>query len=52
MRSGYLLVAAIACACLSYYCIERPMLRVRERRSRRAATEISAQVLEAPAAAA
>jgi peptidoglycan/LPS O-acetylase OafA/YrhL len=52
MRSGWLVIAAIACACLSYYFIERPMLRVRERRSRRAATEIAARVLDATATAA
>jgi peptidoglycan/LPS O-acetylase OafA/YrhL len=52
MRSGYLVFAAIACACLSYYFIERPMLRVRERRSLRAATEISKPVLEASPTAA
>lgn len=52
MRSGYLVIAAIACACLSYYCIERPMLRIRERRSRRPATEIIAPSLKASATAA
>jgi peptidoglycan/LPS O-acetylase OafA/YrhL len=52
MRSGYLVFAAIACACLSYYFIERPMLIVRERRSLRAATEISTPVLEASPTAA
>ncbi len=51
MRSGYLVIAAIACACVSYYCIERPMLRVRERR-RRVAVEIKAPRLEASATAA
>lgn len=52
MRSGYLVFAALACACLSYYFIERPMLRVRDRRNRQAANEISERVLEAPPAAA
>jgi peptidoglycan/LPS O-acetylase OafA/YrhL len=52
MRSGYLVFAAIACACLSYYFVERPMLKVRERRSLRAATEISQPVLEASPTAA
>jgi peptidoglycan/LPS O-acetylase OafA/YrhL len=52
MRSGYLVFAAIACACLSYYFVERPMLRVRERRSSRAASEISERSLEASASAA
>jgi len=52
MRSGYLVFAAIACATLSYYFIERPMLRVRDRRNRQTAREITDPVLEAPAAAA
>jgi peptidoglycan/LPS O-acetylase OafA/YrhL len=52
MRSGFLVFAAIGCAILSYYFIERPMLRVRDRRNRQAASEISEQVLEVPAAAA
>ena len=52
MRSGYLVLAALACACLSYYFIEKPMLRVREKRSHRAAAEIRAQRLEASATAA
>lgn len=52
MRSGYLALAAVACACLSYYLIERPMLRVRERRSGRATNEISQPNLEASPTAA
>jgi peptidoglycan/LPS O-acetylase OafA/YrhL len=52
MRSGYLVFAAVACACLSYYLIERPMLRVRERRSGRATSEISQPDLEASPTAA
>lgn len=52
MRSGYLVFAALGCACLSYYFIERPMLRVRDRRNRQAAREISERALEARAAAA
>jgi peptidoglycan/LPS O-acetylase OafA/YrhL len=49
MRSGYLVVAAVACACLSYYFVEKPMLRVREKRSRQVTAEISAARLEASA---
>jgi peptidoglycan/LPS O-acetylase OafA/YrhL len=52
MRSGYLVFAAIACACLSYYLIERPMLRVRERRRSRPANEIGEPGLAASATAA
>ena len=32
LRSGYFALAAVACACGSYYLVERPMLRLRERR--------------------
>jgi peptidoglycan/LPS O-acetylase OafA/YrhL len=36
LHFGYLLVLpALACACLSYYIVEQPMLRLRERLSRR-----------------
>jgi peptidoglycan/LPS O-acetylase OafA/YrhL len=36
LHLGYLLVLpALACACLSYYVVEQPMLRLRERLSRR-----------------
>jgi len=52
MRSGYLVFAAIACACLSYYLIERPMLRVRERRSSRPVNETGESGLAASATAA
>jgi len=52
MRSGDRAFAAVACACLSYYLVERPMLRVRERRSARATTEISQPNLEASPTAA
>lgn len=32
MRSGYFALAALVCACGSYYLVERPMLRLRDRR--------------------
>ena len=36
LHFGYFLVVpAFACACLSYYCVEQPMLRLRERLDRR-----------------
>jgi len=39
LHFGYfLLVPTVACACLSYYCIEQPMLRIRERFERNPAT--------------
>ena len=35
LHLGYFLVIpALACACLSYYCVEQPMLRLREKRAR------------------
>ncbi len=35
LHLGYsLVIPALACACLSYYCVERPMLRLREKRAR------------------
>ncbi len=34
MRSGYWVLAALACAIASYYVVERPMLRLREKRNR------------------
>jgi peptidoglycan/LPS O-acetylase OafA/YrhL len=45
LHLGYFLILpALTCACLSYYCIERPMLRLREKRgrSRQAAQQPSA----------
>lgn len=42
LHSGYLLVSpALACACVSYYCVEQPMLRLREKR--RAGTRLREQ---------
>ena len=33
LHLGYVLVVpALACACLSYYCVEQPMLRLRDKR--------------------
>jgi peptidoglycan/LPS O-acetylase OafA/YrhL len=35
LHLGYFLVLpALGCACLSYYCVEQPMLRLREKRAR------------------
>ena len=35
LHIGYsLILPALACACLSYYCVEQPMLRLREKRRR------------------
>jgi peptidoglycan/LPS O-acetylase OafA/YrhL len=34
LKMGYFLVLpALACACLSYYCVEQPMLRLRDKRT-------------------
>jgi peptidoglycan/LPS O-acetylase OafA/YrhL len=33
LRSGYLVVLAFVCAALSYYFVEQPLLRIRERRT-------------------
>jgi peptidoglycan/LPS O-acetylase OafA/YrhL len=35
LRHGYFVIFAIAAAALSYYCIERPALRWRDRRTKR-----------------
>jgi peptidoglycan/LPS O-acetylase OafA/YrhL len=54
LHQGYVLVLpALACACLSYYCVEQPMLRLREkrRRPRRREPLPGGGVLEAQAAA-
>lgn len=32
LRHGYFVVFALACACLSYYLVEQPILRIRDRR--------------------
>lgn len=45
MKSGWLVLAALGCACLSYYVIERPMLQMRERRRAGGASEVASQVL-------
>jgi peptidoglycan/LPS O-acetylase OafA/YrhL len=52
-RSGYLLILpSIACACLSYYLVERPMLRMRDRLDLRSTSGArqSAPVQELPLA--
>jgi len=33
LQSGWLVIGAILCACLSYYVVEQPVLRLRERQS-------------------
>lgn len=33
LRSGWLVIGALACACISYYVVEQPVLRFRERQS-------------------
>jgi peptidoglycan/LPS O-acetylase OafA/YrhL len=52
LHAGFVLVIpAIACACLSYYLVEQPMLRLRERVRRESARPAqSAQTQEASAA--
>jgi len=46
LHYGYVLaLPAIACACLSYYFVEQPMLRVRERISGKAREESSREAL-------
>lgn len=51
LRSGYLAFLAIAFACLSYYCVEQPMLRLRERRSAEQPREAAPRMLPSSAAA-
>ena len=46
-RPGYALLLALGLACLSYHLVEQPMLRLRERRTRKQKLEVSAH---APAA--
>jgi peptidoglycan/LPS O-acetylase OafA/YrhL len=45
LRSGWLVLLALGCACLSYYFVEHPMLEIRKRRKERKATELASQVL-------
>jgi peptidoglycan/LPS O-acetylase OafA/YrhL len=42
-KSSFFILFAVACAALSYYCIEQPMLRLRDRRTRRLQSESHAQ---------
>jgi peptidoglycan/LPS O-acetylase OafA/YrhL len=52
LHQGYVLILpALACACLSYYLVEQPMLRLREKRGRASRRERRADVLEAQGAA-
>ncbi len=46
LHLGYVLVVpTLACACLSYYLVEQPMLRLRERRARRPESGTQAHAL-------
>ena len=48
LHLGYFLILpALACASLSYYCVEQPMLRLRERRGRHPLPEPEPAVLDA-----
>jgi peptidoglycan/LPS O-acetylase OafA/YrhL len=51
-HAGFVLaIPAIACACLSYYVVEQPMLRLRERlRDKRTSPEQPAQIQKTRAA--
>src|ERR1019366_2255403 len=52
LHQGYVLVLpALACACLSYYLVEQPMLRLREKRGRARRGDRRAGVLDAQGAA-
>ena len=52
VHSVYMVLPAIAVACLSYYLVEQPMLRMREKRAGKAAPEASPGELQASATAA
>ena len=52
LRSGYLTLLALVCAALSYYLVEQPMLRMRERRTPDQVKESSRKMLQSPATAA
>jgi len=52
LKLGYsLALLALGCACLSYYCVEQPMLRLREKRARKPETAVT-PVLEPTSSAA
>ena len=50
LKSGWRALLALGCACLSYYFVEQPMLRIREKRKEPKTTELAPQVLEPSAA--
>jgi peptidoglycan/LPS O-acetylase OafA/YrhL len=52
LKSAWLAVLALSCACLSYYFVERPMLRVRDGRRAPKTTKLTPQVLEPSTSAA
>jgi len=52
LRSGYLVFFAFLCATLSYYLVEQPMLRIRERRTPTRAERIPPNLIDSPATAA
>jgi peptidoglycan/LPS O-acetylase OafA/YrhL len=45
-RGWYFLLFAVGLACLSYYLVEQPMLRLRERRARKQSPELSAPIVK------
>jgi peptidoglycan/LPS O-acetylase OafA/YrhL len=52
LKSAWLALLALGCACLSYYFVEQPMLRVRDRRGASKVTELTPQVVELSTSAA
>jgi peptidoglycan/LPS O-acetylase OafA/YrhL len=52
LRSGYLSFVALACACVSYYCVERPMLRLRDKQKENGHPKELAKVLQPSTSAA
>lgn len=51
-HSGYMVLLAVGCACLSYYLVEQPMLRMREKKAGKAAPVIGQGELQPSATAA
>ena len=45
-HSAYMVLPVLGCACLSYYLVEQPMLRLREKKAGKAALEISQPELQ------
>jgi peptidoglycan/LPS O-acetylase OafA/YrhL len=52
VSSRYILWLGLVCACLSYYFVEQPMLRLRDRLSTTLSPNVSAEALRAHASAA